>query len=131
MRSVVRTENAPGAIGPYNQAIVSRGIFLFTAGQIALDPATGNMVEGGIEVQTEQVLKNLKAVVEAGGSRLEDVIKVTVFLQDMNDFATVNDIYAKYFTGNAPARSAVEVGRLPKDALVEMECIALIQEDKR
>lgn len=128
MRTIVRTEKAPGAIGPYNQAIATRGDFLFTAGQIPLDPKTGEIVGSGIVEQTRQVLVNLREVVEAGGSKLEHVIKMTVFLKDMNDFAAMNDVYAEFFASDPPARSAVEVSRLPKDVLVEMECVALIQE---
>ncbi|GBE30594.1 MAG TPA: RidA family protein [Bacteroidetes bacterium] len=128
MRNIVRTNAAPGAIGPYNQAIAAKGSFLFTAGQIPLDPETGEIVGNTIEEQTRQTLNNLQAVVEAGGSSLPNVVKVTVFLKDMNDFAVVNGIYGEFFTDDAPARSAVEVVRLPKDVLVEMECVALIEE---
>ncbi|KIL71437.1 hypothetical protein M378DRAFT_65318 [Amanita muscaria Koide BX008] len=114
---------APAAIGPYSQAIKADSL-LFLSGCIPLDPATMQIVEGGIEAQTEQVLKNLKAVVEAGGSSLGQVIKTTVFLKDMNDFVTMNGIYSQFFGEHKPARSAVEVARLPKDVLVEVECIA-------
>lgn len=119
----VSTADAPAAIGPYSQAIKA-GSLLFLSGCIPLDPATMQIVEGGIEAQTEQVLKNLKAVVEAGGSSLGQVIKTTVFLKDMNDFVTMNGIYSQFFGEHKPARSAVEVARLPKDVLVEVECIA-------
>ncbi len=126
MRRIVRTDTAPGAIGPYNQAVVASGSFLFTAGQIPLHPTNGEIVGTTIEEQTEQALKNLKAVVEAGGSSLENVIKTTVFLKDMNDFVAMNGVYQSFFSGEAPARSAVEVARLPKDVLVEIECVALV-----
>ncbi len=126
MRKVIATKNAPGAIGPYNQAIAARGGLLFTAGQIPLDPETGNFAGEDITSQTRQALKNLIAVVEAGGSSLEQIIKVTVFLKDMNDFAAMNEVYGKFFAADPPARSAVEVARLPKDAKVEVECIALL-----
>jgi len=121
--SIVSTARAPAAIGPYSQGI-RLGNLLFCSGCIPLDPSTKEIVSGGIEAQTEQVLKNLKAVVEAGGSELGKVVKTTVFLKSMNDFATVNEIYAKFFGNHSPARSAVEVARLPKDVLVEIECIA-------
>ncbi|TFK42063.1 Endoribonuclease L-PSP/chorismate mutase-like protein, partial [Crucibulum laeve] len=114
---------APAAIGPYSQAI-KVGDLLFASGCIPLDPSTMQVVEGGVEAQTEQALKNLKAVVEAGGSELGKVVKTTVFLKSMNDFVTVNGIYEKFFGNHKPARSAVEVARLPKDVLVEIECIA-------
>ncbi|MCB2210873.1 RidA family protein [bacterium] len=128
MRRIVRTDTAPGAIGPYNQAVVANGGFLFTAGQIPLHPTNGEIVGATIEEQTEQALKNLKAVVEAGGSSLENVVKTTVFLKDMNDFVAMNGVYQSFFSGEAPARSAVEVARLPKDVLVEIECVALVNE---
>lgn len=127
MRNVISTKNAPQAIGPYSQAIAVEGTLLFTAGQIAMDPATGHISAARIEEQTRQALDNLKAVVEAGGSSLSSVVKVTVFLKDMNDFATVNEIYAEYFGDDPPARSAIEVARLPKDVLIEVECIARIE----
>ena len=127
-KSVISTLNAPAAIGPYSQA-VRVGDFLYTSGQVALDPATGQIVAGGIEAQTTRVLENLKAVFEAGGASLGQVFKTTVFLKDMNDFAAMNAIYGKYLAPEgavAPARSTVEVARLPKDALVEIEVIAAI-----
>ncbi len=126
MRKVIATKNAPGAIGPYNQAIVAQGSMLFTAGQIPLNAESGEIVGTTIEEQTEKALSNLKAVVEAGGSSLANVIKTTVFMKDMNDFVKMNGVYAKYFDENPPSRSAVEVARLPKDVLVEVECIALV-----
>jgi 2-iminobutanoate/2-iminopropanoate deaminase len=124
----ISTPHAPAAIGPYSQA-VRVGDFLYTSGQVALDPATGQMVSGGIEAQTVRVLENLKAVLEAVGASLGDVFKTTVFLKDMNDFAAMNAIYGRYFAPEgtvAPARSTVEVARLPKDALVEIEVVAAL-----
>lgn len=124
MKKVIKTPNAPAAIGPYSVGI-STGALLFTAGQIGLDPKTGQMVEGGVEAEARQALTNLKAILEAGGSRLEKVVKTTVFLKDMADFARVNAIYAEFFVENPPARSAVAVAALPKNALVEIEAIAM------
>ena len=122
-KKVVKAEKAPAAIGPYSQAINS-DCFIFTSGQIGVDPATGNFVEGGIEGQTRQVLTNLQFVLEAAGSDLDHVVKTTVFLQDMNDFAKMNVIYEEFFPTNPPARSTVAVASLPKNALVEIETIA-------
>lgn len=124
-KTQVRTDSAPQAIGPYSQAIVAQGL-VFCSGQIPLDPATGNVVEGGIDEQTHRVLKNLTAVVEAAGSTMAKVVKTTVFLQSMSDFAAMNAIYATYFPAPAPGRSTVEVARLPRNVLVEIECIALL-----
>ncbi len=126
-RKIINTDHAPAPVGPYNQAIAA-GQLLFVSGQIALDPATGNIVgQGNVEQQTQQVLANLKAVLAAGGATLNDVVKTTVFLADMNDFAVVNGIYAQHFgDDNAPARACVEVARLPKDVRVEIDCIAVI-----
>jgi 2-iminobutanoate/2-iminopropanoate deaminase len=126
IRQIINTATAPAAIGPYAQA--NRvGDLLFTSGQIPLDPATGEIVGADIEEQAERALINLKSVVEAGGAAMSDVIKTTVFLKDMNDFAAMNEVYAKYFTGDAlPSRSAVAVAALPKGALVEIEAVALI-----
>ncbi len=120
----IQTENAPAAIGPYSQAI-KVGNFIYTSGQIALTPE-GEMRENDIEIQTEQVLSNLKNVLEAAGSSLDKVVKTTIFLADMDDFAKVNEIYAKFFGTHKPARSTVAVKTLPKNALVEIEAIALI-----
>jgi 2-iminobutanoate/2-iminopropanoate deaminase len=125
-KQAIATTAAPSAIGPYSQAIRS-GNLIFTAGQIALDPATGNIVAGGISEQTARVLENLKAIVESAGSSLDRAVKATVFLKDFNDFAAMNAVYANYLGGEgrvAPARSTVEVSRLPKDALVEIELVA-------
>ncbi len=118
----INTETAPAAVGPYSQAVIS-GNMVFTAGQIPIDPQTNELVDGDVAAQTEQVLQNLSAVLEAAGSSLEKAVKVTVFIKDMNDFSTMNAIYEKYFT-NKPARSTVEVARLPKDVLVEMDVVA-------
>jgi 2-iminobutanoate/2-iminopropanoate deaminase len=123
-RTIVQTSAAPPAIGPYSQAIVS-GDLIFCSGQIPLDPATGEIVEGGIEEQTHRVLKNLRAVLESAGSGLEHVLKTTVFLKRMDDFAAMNAVYATYFPDAPPARSTVEVSRLPRNVLIEIECIAL------
>ena len=125
MKNIISTEKAPAAIGPYSQGISAQlGNITITSGQLPIDPATGAFAEGGIAGQTRQSLENVKAVLEAGGFAMEDVIKTTVFLKDMNDFAAMNEVYATYFAANPPARSAVEVARLPKDALVEIEAIA-------
>ena len=123
MKEIIATEKAPAAIGPYSQA-VKVGNLLFTSGMIPIDPATNTLVEGGIEVQAERALENVKALLEASGTSLDKVVKTVVFIKDMNDFAKVNEIYAKYFTENFPAISCVEVARLPKDVLIEMEAIA-------
>jgi 2-iminobutanoate/2-iminopropanoate deaminase len=124
-RSVISTDGAPAAFGPYVQA-VRVGNLIFTAGQSPIDPATQHLIPGGIAEQTTRVLENLKAVLEEAGSSLDRVVKATVFLKDLNDFSTMNAIYAKYmvFEGEAPARTTVEVSRIPKDALVEIELIA-------
>lgn len=122
-RTVVVPEKAPKAVGPYSQGIAVGG-FVFTSGQLPLDPATGTMPEG-IEAQAKQSLNNVKAVLEAAGSGMGKVVKVTIFLKDMNDFAKVNEIYATYFSKDYPARSCVQVARIPRDALVEIEAIAV------
>lgn len=124
MREVIATENAPKAIGPYSQAIRGAG-FIFTSGQVALDPATQQVVAGDVSVQTEQVMKNLSAVLQASGSSLDKVLRCTVFLKNMGDFAAMNEVYGRYFKQAPPARSTVEVARLPKDVLVEIDVIAL------
>ena len=124
MRSVVQTESAPKAIGPYSQAIRA-GEFVFCAGQAGLDPATGQLVAGGIETETRRVLQNLSAVLEQAGTSLQNAVKTTVFVLDMNEFAAMNAVYAEFFPGTPPARSTVQVARLPKDARVEIEVIAI------
>ena len=127
MKEIVQTKSAPQAIGPYSQAIKTRGM-VFASGQIPIDPATGQFVSGGIEEQTEQVLKNLSAVLEAAGSDLSRVIKTTVFLADMNEFAAMNEVYGRFFSEQPPARATVEAARLPRDARVEIEAMALTEE---
>lgn len=126
MRKIVETKAAPAAIGPYSQANIF-GNLVFTSGQVPLDPATGNIVGTTIEEQTEQALKNVKAILEEAGSSMQNVLKTTVFIKNMDDFAKMNAVYAKYFTeGSYPSRSAVEVARLPKDVLVEIETVAYL-----
>lgn len=124
MREAVSTINAPAAIGPYSQAIKTNSL-VFTSGQIPIDPATGEIVSGGVENQTAQVLKNIEAVLEAAGSSLGKVVKTTIFIKDMNSFAAINEVYARFFPNVPPARSTVEVARLPKDVLIEIEAVAL------
>lgn len=123
MKKIISTSKAPAAIGPYSQAIEVNG-FVFTSGVIPIDPATGEIVTGSIEAQAEQAIKNLCALLQEAGTSAEKTIKTTVFIKDMNDFAKVNEVYAKYFTADFPARSCVEVARLPKDVLIEIEAIA-------
>jgi 2-iminobutanoate/2-iminopropanoate deaminase len=125
MRDVVLTDRGPKPIGPYSQAVRVNG-FLFVSGQVALDPKTGEMSTGDVREQTERALENVKGIVEAAGSKMPHVIKTTVFLKNMSDFAAMNEVYARYFTMAPPARSTVEVARLPKDALVEIEVVAAI-----
>jgi 2-iminobutanoate/2-iminopropanoate deaminase len=125
IRESVQTDNAPKAIGPYQQAIKANG-FIYTAGQIPIDPKTGNLVEGDISAQTRQVLENLKAVLEAGGSALDRVVKATVFLRNMADFAAMNEVYAQYLGSAKPARSTVAVAELPRGALIEIDLVALV-----
>jgi len=124
MREIISTKDAPQAIGPYSQAIKANG-FIFTSGQIAIDPSTQQVVTGGVGAQTERVLRNLSEILEAAGSGLGKVVRSTVFLKDMNDFAAMNQVYGKYFSSAPPSRSTVEVARLPKDVLVEIDVIAL------
>jgi 2-iminobutanoate/2-iminopropanoate deaminase len=128
-RRVIQTDQAPAPVGAYNQAIAATGEMLFVAGQIALDPASGSIVgDGDPARQTEQVMQNLKAILTAAGTGLESVVKTTIFLADMNDFAVVNGVYGQYFDeATAPARACVQVARLPKDVKVEIECIAVIR----
>ena len=123
MNEIISTTGAPGAIGPYSQAMKAGG-FLYVSGQLPLDPATGAFAGDDIASQTRQSLTNIKAIVDAAGMTLTDVVRVGVFLKDMNDFAAMNAVYGEFFTENCPARAAVEVARLPKDALVEIECVA-------
>lgn len=123
-KKIIVTEKAPGAIGPYSQA-VKIGDMIYTSGQLPINPATGEMPKT-IEEQTKQSLENVKAIIEEAGSSLDKVVKTLVFLKDMNEFSKMNDVYSQYFTDNYPSRSAVEVARLPKDALVEIEVIALV-----
>jgi 2-iminobutanoate/2-iminopropanoate deaminase len=123
MADVVTTKDAPQAIGPYSQAIKAGG-FVFSSGQIAIDPATGNVIAGDVAAQTDRVMKNLAAVLAAAGSSLNRVVKTTVFLKSMGDFATMNEVYGRHFGNHRPARSTVEVARLPKDVLVEIDVVA-------
>ena len=125
MRDVILTDRGPKPIGPYSQAIRTNG-FLYVSGQVALDPRTGEMRGTDVREQTERALENVKGILEAAGSNLHHVVKTTVFLKDMNDFGTMNEVYAGYFTSTPPARSTVQVSRLPKDALVEIEVIAML-----
>jgi 2-iminobutanoate/2-iminopropanoate deaminase len=124
MREVIATEQAPKAIGPYSQAIRAQGL-IFTSGQIAIDPATAQIVAGDVSAQTDRVLKNLAAILQASGSSLEKVLRCAVFLKNMEDFAAMNEVYGRYFKQAPPARSTVEVARLPKDVLVEIDVIAM------
>lgn len=126
-REPVKTSNAPSALGPYSQAIKAGGM-VYTSGQIAIDPATGEFTGGGIAEQTDRVLKNVAAVLEAAGSSLDRVVKTLVFLADMNDFAAMNEVYGRFFPDAPPARSTVQAARLPKDARVEIEAVALVAE---
>ena len=124
MREVIATEQAPKAIGPYSQAIRAQGL-IFTSGQIAIDPATAQIIASNVSAQTDRVLKNLSAILQASGSSLEKVLRCTVFLKNMGDFAAMNEVYGGYFQQEPPARSTVEVARLPKDVLIEIDVIAL------
>ncbi len=124
MREIIATNQAPKAIGPYSQAIKAAGL-IFTSGQIAIDPATQQVISGDIAAQTDRVLRNLEAVLKSSGSGLEKVLRCTVFLKNMSDFAAMNEVYGRYFSQAPPARSTVEVARLPKDVLVEIDVIAL------
>lgn len=124
MKKIISTKDAPAAIGPYNQAIEANG-FVFVSGQIPLVPDTMELVEGGVVEQTHQVLKNLEAVLKQAGCSLENVVKTSCFLKSMNDFVAMNEVYAQYFKENQPARAAVEVARLPKDVMVEIEAVAV------
>lgn len=123
MKKIIATDQAPKAIGPYSQAVVSNG-FVYVSGQIPLDPATGAVVSGGIAEQTARVLENMRAVLAAAGSSLEQVVKTTVYLKDLSHFAGMNEVFARYFPSNPPARAAIEAARLPRDVLVEIDAIA-------
>ncbi len=128
MKSLVSTDKAPQAIGPYSQGVrVSSGALLFLSGQIPLDPSSGEVVQGGIEIQTQQVLKNLEAILRAGGSSLESVLKTTVYLKNLDDFPKMNEIYRQFFRKDPPARSTVEVSRLPRQVEVEIDAIAVVE----
>ena len=124
MINIIETSNAPSAIGPYSQAIMLDNL-IFTSGQLGIDLKTGNLVEGGVEIQTKQAIQNLSAILESAGSSLKYVLKTTLFIANMDDFAIINKIYAEYFTDHKPARSCIQAGRLPKDALFEIEAIAI------
>lgn len=124
MKEIIATDKGPKAIGPYSQAVKGNGI-IFTAGQIPFDPATGQLIEGDVARQTARVLENLKAIVEAAGSSLDRAVKATVYLKDMNDFAAMNEVYARYFPKEPPARSTVEAARLPRNVCVEIDLIVL------
>ena len=126
MREVIATNDGPKAIGPYSQAIKANGL-VFLSGQIALDPATQQLIDGDVAAQTERVLRNLAGILKAAGSSLDQVVKTTVFLKNMADFGAMNEVYGRYFTQSPPARSTVEVARLPKDVLVEIDVIALAE----
>jgi 2-iminobutanoate/2-iminopropanoate deaminase len=126
-RQIIATEKAPAAVGPYSQAVQRNGV-LYTAGQIGLNPSTGKLVEGGIEAQTHQALTNLQAILQAAGGSLADVLKTTVYLQDIGDFQTMNQVYATFFASEPPARSAVQVAALPLGARIEIEAVAVLAE---
>jgi len=125
MKQIVTTEHAPKAIGPYSQAVIANG-FAFLSGQIAIDPSTNQVMDGDVSAQTARALDNLKSVLEKAGSSLAQVVKTTVFLKDMGEFAKMNEVYGRYFTENPPARSTVEAARLPRDVRVEIDCIATV-----
>jgi len=125
-KSIVLTTEAPAPIGPYNQAIMANGSFLFTAGQVPIDPHSGQVVQGDIKTQTRLVLNNLQAILDKAGCTFEDVVKTTVFLKEMNEFAGMNEVYAEFFKTDPPARSTVEVARLPRDVRIEIEAIAVV-----
>ena len=128
MREIISTENAPRAIGPYSQAVRAGG-FVFASGQIPIDPATGEFVAGGVAEQTDQVLRNVSAVLKAAGTGLDRVVKTTVFLADMNDFIAMNEVYGRFFGEQPPARATVQAARLPRDAKVEIEAIAMLNDE--
>ncbi|WP_072150330.1 RidA family protein [Candidatus Kryptobacter tengchongensis] len=128
-KKIVYTEKAPKPVGPYSQAVIA-GDFIFTAGQIPIDPKTNQVVQGDIKEQTKQVLENLKAVLEASGATFDDVVKVTVYMRDLNEFSAMNEIYSEYFKNSPPARTTVEVSRLPRDVKVEIDLIAVRRRSK-
>jgi 2-iminobutanoate/2-iminopropanoate deaminase len=125
-KRIVRTEQAPQAIGPYSQAVVGGG-FVYVAGQLALDPRTGQLVPGDVRIQTKRVMENIRAILESAGSSLDRVVKTTVFLRDLNDFGAMNEIYGSYFQEDPPARSTFQVAKLPRDGAVEIEAVALVK----
>ncbi len=127
-KTVVLTTKAPAPIGPYSQGIIANGQLLYTAGQVAIDPASGQLLQGDIEVQTRQVMNNLKAIIEQAGGTMQEVVKTTVFLKDMNEFGSMNEVYGEFFPSNPPARSTVEVARLPKDFKVEIDAIVVLHQ---
>ncbi len=130
MRKVIQTSDAPAAGGHYSQGIVAKsGSLVFTAGQLGFDPQTGDFVEGGVREQTRQAMENIKAILEAAGSGMDRIVKTTVFLKDINDFAAMNEVYATFFEKDPPARSAIQAGALPRDALVEIDAIALTDDE--
>lgn len=126
MKTIISTTKAPAAIGPYSQAVLVNGM-LFTSGVIPIDPETNTLVQGDVEVQARQAIGNLKNLIEASGSAMDKVVKTAVFIKNMNDFGKINDIYKEFFTSDFPARSCVEVARLPKDVLIEIEAIAVVE----
>lgn len=126
MRKRIYTENAPAPIGPYSQGVIGSGCFVYTAGQIPIDPQSGKLIEGDIKAQTRQVLNNLSAVLAAGGASMQSVVKTTVYLTDMNEFVGMNEVYNEYFSESLPARTTVEVSKLPKGARVEIDAVALV-----
>jgi len=125
-KSIILTKEAPAPIGPYNQGIVAQGSFMFIAGQVPIDSHSGQVIQGDVKAQTRQVIKNLQAIIEKGGAKLDDVVKTTVFLKDMNEFAGMNEVYAEFFKNDAPARSTIEVARLPRDVKVEIDAIVVV-----
>jgi len=127
-KSIVLTKEAPAPIGPYNQAILAKGTFLFIAGQIPIDPHSGQVIQGDIKAQTKLVLKNIQAILEEAGCSTRDIVKTTVFLKDISEFAGMNEVYAEFFKTEPPARSTIEVARLPRDVKVEIEAIAVLSE---
>jgi 2-iminobutanoate/2-iminopropanoate deaminase len=125
-QTIVSTKNAPGAIGPYSQAVITPQGVVYTSGQIPIDPSTGTIIAGDIKAQTTRVMENLKAILEASGASMDRVVKTTVFLADMGEFTAMNEVYGSYFTANPPARSTVQVARLPRDVRIEIEAVALV-----